>query len=173
MTNATTTQSVTTPSGPVGFVGNYAADVSRIGRYAMLYGLVLVFGWIGGMKFTAYEAAAIEGLVRTSPLLSWLYAVFDVRGAAKVIGIIEISAAVLLAARPWSAVAGAVGAALVAATMSVTLTFLVTAPGWEPSLGGFPALSIVPGEFLLKDAVLFGAALWILGDTLREMGAAR
>ena len=167
------TQATLVPTGRVASVGNRAADVSRIGRYATLYGLVLVFAWIGAMKFTAYEAGAIEGLVASSPLLSWLYAIFDQRGAANVIGVTEIAAAALLAARPWSAVAGAVGAVIVAATTVVTLTFLFTAPGWEASLGGFPALSVVPGQFLIKDAVLLGAALWIFGDALREIGAAR
>jgi uncharacterized membrane protein YkgB len=46
-----------------------------------------------------------------------------------------------------------------------TLSFLVTTPGvWEPSLGGFPALSAVPGQFLVKDLALLGMALWSLGE---------
>jgi uncharacterized membrane protein YkgB len=154
-------------------IGIHAADISRVGRYVTLYGLVLVFAWIGAMKFTAYEAGAIEGLVASSPFLSWLYAILDQRGVANLIGVVEITAAALLASRPWSAIAGAIGALLVAATTAVTLTFLFTAPGWEPSLGGFPALSVVPGQFLIKDAVLLGAALWLLGDTLRDIRGAR
>lgn len=150
-----------------------AGDVSRIGRYLTVYALVLVFGWIGMMKFTAYEAGAIEGLVASSPLVSWLYAVLDQRGAANLIGTVEITAAALLAIRPWSAIAGAAGALIVAATTTVTLTFLFTAPGWEPSLGGFPALSVLPGQFLVKDAVLLGASVWIIGDALREIGGGR
>jgi uncharacterized membrane protein YkgB len=47
-----------------------------------------------------------------------------------------------------------------------TLTFLVTTPGWEPSLGGFPALSAMPGQFVLKDVVLLGAALFTAGEAL-------
>jgi uncharacterized membrane protein YkgB len=48
-----------------------------------------------------------------------------------------------------------------------TLTFLFTTPGViEPSLG-FPALSAVPGQFLIKDAVLLGAALWTAGEALQ------
>ena len=160
-------------SGRFQTIGAYAIDVSRIGRYLTLYGLVLVFAWIGMMKFTAYEAGAIEGLVASSPFLSWLYAIFDQRGAANLIGTVEIGAAVLLATRPWSALAGAIGAAIVAITTVVTLTFLFSAPGWEPSLGGFPALSVVPGQFLLKDVVLLGATLWLLGDALKDLFKAR
>jgi uncharacterized membrane protein YkgB len=35
-------------------------------------------------------------------------------------------------------------------------------------LGGFPALSAMPGQFLLKDLVLLAAALWSLGEVLPE-----
>ena len=45
-----------------------------------------------------------------------------------------------------------------------TLSFLVTTPGWESSLGGFPAVSAMPGQFVLKDIVLLGAALWTSGE---------
>jgi len=167
MTNITVPQKVRT--APAAFS---AADLSRVGRTVTLYGLVLVFGWIGAMKFTAYEAGAIEGLVASSPLLSWLYLVFDQRGAANLIGAVEIATAVLLAVRPWSALVGAAGAALAAVTTATTVTFLFTAPVWEASLGGFPALTVVPGQFLIKDIVLFGAALWILGDALQDASSA-
>ena len=46
-----------------------------------------------------------------------------------------------------------------------TLSFLVTTPGvWEPSAGGFPALSALPGQFLIKDLALLGISLWTLGE---------
>jgi uncharacterized membrane protein YkgB len=45
-----------------------------------------------------------------------------------------------------------------------TLSFLVTTPGvWEPSAGGFPALSVT-GQFLIKDLALLGISLWTLGE---------
>lgn len=145
-----------------------APALARTGRTATVLGLALVFAWIGAMKFTVYEAQAIEGLVASSPLLSWLYGILDVREAAGLIGGIEITTAALLIARLRWPLIGAFGAILAAGTTAITLSFLFTAPGWEPTLGGFPALSVVPGQFLLKDAVLFGAALWVLGDALLE-----
>ena len=145
--------------------------IERFGRYATLYGLALVFLWIGGMKFTAYEANAIKGLVVSSPLMSWLYGVLDVRGVANLIGTAEIATGILLVLRPWNAIAGAIGGLLAAATTAVTLTFLFSAPGWEASLGGFPYLSVVPGQFLLKDVVLFGAGMTVFGSALKEIQA--
>ena len=44
-----------------------------------------------------------------------------------------------------------------------TLTFLFTTPGWEPTLG-FPGLSSLPGQFLLKDIVLLGAVVFTAGE---------
>ena len=39
-------------------------------------------------------------------------------------------------------------------------------PGvWEPSLGGFPALSALPGQFLIKDLALLGISLWSFGES--------
>lgn len=143
--------------------------VERTGRIVTLYGLALVFLWIGSMKFTAYEANAIKGLIASSPLMSWLYAVMDVRGVSNLIGTAEILTGLLLVLRPWNAVAGALGGFMAAATTATTLTFLFSAPGWEVSLGGFPALSVLPGQFLLKDVVLFGAGIAVLGNSLREI----
>jgi uncharacterized membrane protein YkgB len=42
------------------------------------YGLVLVLLWIGGMKFTAYEAEGIRPLVPNSPLMGWVYNLMSV-----------------------------------------------------------------------------------------------
>jgi len=60
------------------------------------------------------------------------------------------------------------GSAMAIGTFLTTLTFLLSTPGWEPSLGGFPALSVVPGQFILKDIVLLGAAVWSLGEALTD-----
>ena len=54
---------------------------------------------------------------------------------------------------------------------TVRETWELSTPGWEPSLGGFPALSVAPGQFILKDAVLLGAAIWSLGEALRHVGS--
>ncbi len=61
------------------------------------------------MKFTGFEAAAIEPMVANSPILFWLYDFLSVQAVSNLIGVIEITAAVLLATRPWSATAGILG----------------------------------------------------------------
>ena len=142
--------------------------VKTIGAFLLRYGLVLVLGWIGAMKFTAYEAEGIKALVATSPLMSWMYKVFSVQATSNIIGVVEITAALLIAIRPVSARLSAIGSVLAVCTFLATLTFLFSLPGWEKSLGGFPALS-GSGGFLLKDIVLLGASLWTLGDSLQNV----
>jgi reactive chlorine resistance protein C len=144
---------------------NQSALVRRLGEFLIRYGLVLVLGWIGAMKFTAYEAEGIKTLVETSPFMSWMYKVFSLQATSNIIGVAEITAAVLIAIRPLSAKLSAIGSVLAVCTFLTTLTFLFSLPGWEKSLGGFPALS-GSGGFLLKDIVLLGAALFTLGDSL-------
>jgi uncharacterized membrane protein YkgB len=136
-----------------------------VGRQAVRYGLVVVLLWIGGMKFTAYEAEGISGFVSNSPLMSWAYSIFSVRSFSALLGVTEIVVGLLIAARPISARASLVGSAAAAGMFATTLSFLLTTPGvWEATAGGFPALSVVPGQFLVKDFVLFGAAIWLLGQ---------
>jgi uncharacterized membrane protein YkgB len=137
----------------------------KLGGFLIRYGLVLVLGWIGAMKFTAYEAGGIKSLVETSPLMSWMYKILSVQATSNVIGVAELIAALLIAIRPLSARLSAIGSVLAVFTFLTTLTFLFSLPGWEKSLGGFPALS-GSGGFLLKDVVLLGAALFTLGDSL-------
>jgi reactive chlorine resistance protein C len=143
--------------------------IAALGALLMQYGLVVVVGWIGMMKFTAYEAAGIQPLVANSPLLSWAYRLFSVQTVSNVLGVTEIVVATMIALRPLSARVAAIGSGLAVMMFLTTLSFLLSTPGWEPSLGGFPALSIVPGQFVLKDAVLLGVAVWLLGETLKDV----
>jgi uncharacterized membrane protein YkgB len=145
-----------------------SSKVTALGHRVLRYGLALVIIWIGLMKFTGYEAQNIEPLVANSPFLGWVYNIWTVRQFAAGLGVVEVVIAILIALRPWSRKASAIGSALAVLMFLTTLSFLFSTPGWEPSLGGFPAVSHTPGEFLLKDVVLLGAAIWSLGEALGE-----
>src|SRR5215467_8866821 len=138
-----------------------SSQVEAVGRGLARYGLVVVVGWIGLMKFTAYEAEGISKYVANSPLMSWVYDFMSHRGFSAVLGVVELTIAILIAVRPFSSRASVVGSALAVGMFLTTLSFLITTPGvWEPSAGGFPALSGAPGQFLLKDLALLGISLW-------------
>src|SRR5258707_1189234 len=75
--------------------------VEAVGRELARYGLVVVVGWIGLMKFTAYEAEGIRLYVENSPLMSWVYGSMSVRGFSAMLGVVEVAVAILIAARPY------------------------------------------------------------------------
>jgi len=137
-----------------------ARALEAIGTNVLRYGLVLILVLFGTMKFTAAEAAAIKPLVSNSPLMSWLYGVLSDQGASALIGTIEIATAILIAARPVSARASAVGSALAIGTFLTTLSFLFSTPG------ALAATHPAHG-FLLKDVVLLASAIAIGTEALR------
>ena len=145
--------------------------IESVGKEIVRWGLVVVLAWIGGMKFTAYEAMGIQPLVAHSPVVGWMYDFLSVRSFSTMLGFIEIGTAVLIGLRSVSPKASAVGSVLAMGLFATTLSFLISTPGWEPTLGGFPTLSAMPGQFLLKDIVLFGAAVWCLGESLKSIAA--
>jgi reactive chlorine resistance protein C len=149
-----------------------AHPLATAGRYLTRYGLVVVIAWIGALKYTSYEAAGIQPLIAHSPVFSWIYEAVSVRTFAAVLGTVEIIAALLIAIRPLSPRLSAVGSAMGVLLFASTLSFLFTTPG-ATAAGGFPVLSVLPGQFLLKDLVLAGAALWTLGDSLGAAAARR
>ena len=115
--------------------------IQTAGELVLRYGLVLVVGWIGLTKFTGYEAKGIEPLVTHSPFMSWMYSFLSVQTFSNLLGVVEVTIAILIGLRHWSAKAAALGSAGAVMMFLTTLSFLFSTPGWEPSLGGFPALS--------------------------------
>src|SRR5262245_56170882 len=145
-----------------------SSRVESVGRELARYGLVVVVGWIGFMKFTAYEAEGISKFVANSPLMSWVYGFMSHRGFSAVLGVVELTIAILIAVRPFLPRASVVGGVLAVGMFLTTLSFLFTTPAvWEPSARGFLALSGFPGQFLIKDLALLGISLWSLGDAWR------
>jgi reactive chlorine resistance protein C len=143
-----------------------------LGGLLARYGLVVVIGWIGLMKFTVFEANGIQPLVANSPFMSWLYDVFSVTTFSSLLGVVEVAAAVLLAVKPWAPRISVVGSVIAIGLFVATLSFLFTTPGvFEASQGGFPMLSST-GQFLIKDVALLGVSVWTLADALRAVRAA-
>ena len=128
-------------------------------------GLALVLIWFGIFKFTPTEASGIEGLVRNSPLMSWLYRVFSVQTVSHIIGIIEIAGGAFLILGLFSSRAGVIGGTISTIIFFVTCTFLFSTPGmltqidgmWVPSDGG---------SFIIKDVVALGSSVYVLARSL-------
>lgn len=125
------------------------------------FGIVVILLWIGSFKFYEVEANGVAPLVTNSPLVSWDYAIFGVRGGASLIGITEMIAAILIVAGNFKPRAGIVGSIMSAVIFFVTSTFVITTPGSVHMVEGVPRLSDM-GSFLFKDITLLGASLYLL-----------
>jgi uncharacterized membrane protein YkgB len=145
-------------------------SVGSLNVLALLrWALIIIFLWFGGMKFTAYEAVGNAPLIEHSPIMSWLLTLFGVQGASYVIGVSELSTAAALILGAFQPIFSILGAVMSSATFLITLTFFVSTPGVaEATAGGFPAISVVPGQFLLKDLVLLAASLCLLFASVRS-----
>jgi uncharacterized membrane protein YkgB len=128
--------------------------------------MVVIFVWFGIQKFTPYAADAIAPLIQHSPFMSWL-GVFGVRGEAKIVGSIELTTAALLVIGSTVPVASALGAALASGTFLLTSSFVLSTPGITlTSASGFPIISTLLEQFLIKDVALLAACVTLLIGSL-------
>ncbi|QJB37785.1 YkgB family protein [Chitinophaga oryzae] len=169
------------------------ARLDQAGKKIVRWGIVIVFIWIGALKFVTYEADGIVPFVANSPFMSFFYSTpGDYRnhmnkegelieanhtwhennntyGFSYGLGIFLIFLGVLLAIYRVSPLAGIIGSALVFIMSLGTLSFLITTPEtWVPHLTdhhwGFPYLS-GRGRMVLKDAVIMGGALITMSES--------
>ena len=131
--------------------------LTAVGGVILRYSLVLIFLGFGVLKFTPDEAAAIQSPASHSPVLFWLYLLFDPQRASAVIGMIEIALAALIASRPITPLLSAVGSLGTAFALLTTLSFLITTPHLDQTFA----------FFIVKDLTLLGAALWSAGEALK------
>lgn len=161
MTNATETSNLdAAPNISPRDVLRFAAEKG------VFIALPLVFLWFGGMKFTAYEAGAIEGLIANSPFISFALDIFSKQTVSNLIGSVELAIAGLIALRFVNPKFAAIGAAGAALTFLLTFSFFFSTPGVFLEGVSGPAISVLPGQFLLKDIALLAASIWALNDSL-------
>jgi uncharacterized membrane protein YkgB len=147
------------------------AGISRLGAYGIFAALAVIYFWFGGMKFTAYEAEGLVPLVQNSPLLFWMYDIFSVRGFSTFLGFVELTIGLLIAGRILSPALSAIGGFLSTGLFVTTLSFMLSTPGTIEASLGFPAISVAPGQFLLKDVGLLAGSVLVLGQSLAAMAA--
>jgi uncharacterized membrane protein YkgB len=136
-----------------------------LGMATIRYGLAFNLVAIGRLKFEDFEVANIRPLINGSPPFARLAARFGERELARFIGVVEIVIGSLIAAKPLSRRASALGSAAAVGTFATTLSFLVTTPeAWEERRMD-PRLSPA-GQFLVKDIVFLGASLLTAGDAM-------
>jgi uncharacterized membrane protein YkgB len=128
--------------------------------------MVLIFVSFGIQKFTPQSAHGIAVYIANSPLVSWLQ-IFGIRGEAYLLGCIELTTAVLLAAGAFVPLLSALGSLMGVGTFIITWSFFFTTPGvvkW--SLSTDPMAWNLAGEFLYKDIVLLCVCLVVFLTSL-------
>lgn len=177
---------------------SFAANLKGLGLKLIRIAIFVVFVWIGGLKFTHYEADGIVPFVANSPFMSFFYAkeapeykdyknkegelvpknrawhetnrtyVFSYG-----LGILIMSIGILVFLGIFTPKIGIFGDLLAIIMTIGTLSFLVTTPEcWVPDLGsgehGFPLLSGA-GRLVIKDTVILAGAVTLLSDSARRL----
>jgi len=172
---------------------NFIANLDQFGKKAVRFGIVIVFLWIGGLKFFAYEADGVVPFVANSPFMSFFYnhpAEYkkhmnkegelvpvnhqwnienNTYGFADGLGTLLVVLAVLIALYKVAPLPSMIASILVFIMTLGTLSFLITTPeSWVPHLTdsdwGFPFLS-GRGRLVIKDLVILGGAIITMSES--------
>jgi uncharacterized membrane protein YkgB len=142
---------------------------SDVDYYLLRGAMVLIFFSFGYQKWFSYEADRLVPFISNGPFISWLYPAFGHRGASFFLGVSEWTFGALLLAGFWNRRIGLLGDIGSIATFIGTVTIIPFMPdGWDPSAGGFPAMTgNVP--FLMKDVVLLAVSIYLFKQDLAKI----
>jgi uncharacterized membrane protein YkgB len=91
-------------------------------------GMIVMLLWAGSYKMTAPGAEGIIPLVSNSPLISWHFKVFGPYIGSDIIGLSEITAAILFIAGYVRPKAGIIGGFITTLMFFTTSTMVITTP---------------------------------------------
>jgi len=171
------------------------AGFDSLGKKAVRFGIVIIFVWIGALKFFTYEADGIVPFVANSPFMSFFYEHpteykshlnkegeliaenhawhenNNTYGFAKGLGVFLIVVGIMVALHNTAPLLSMTGSILVFLMTLGTLSFLITTPeSWVPQLTGsewgFPYLS-GRGRLIVKDIVILGGSIITMSESAR------
>lgn len=167
MSNSNIKPATTTKTNAPALQETLEQGIHAIADKGLYVGLGAVFLLFGAMKFTAYEAGAIAGLISNSPFVGFTQSFLGNGVISIAIGLVELTIGGLLFARFFSPKLSAIGAAGAAATFLLTFSFFFTTPGVFANEGGEFIISVLPGQFLFKDLGLLLASVVLLSESLK------
>ena len=175
-----------------------AASSKGLGIKLIRVAILIIFVWIGGLKYYHYEADGIVPFVANSPFMSFVYN----KQAPEYKEYKNAEGAYVIKKREWHQVNGtytfAYGLGVLICTIGIlvflglffprigiigdilaiimtigTLSFLATTPEvWVPNLGsgefGFPLLSGA-GRLVIKDTAILAGAIVLLSDSAQRI----
>lgn len=175
-----------------------AASSRKLGLNLIRMAILIIFVWIGGLKFFNYEAEGIVPFVANSPFMSFFYTEktpdykeFKLKEGeyneakhawhvenntyvfSKGLGILIMAIGILAFLGMFSPEIGLVGNILVIIMTLGTLSFLFTTPeAWVPNLGsgeyGFPLLTDA-GRLVIKDLAIISGAVVLLSQNASQI----
>ena len=175
-----------------------AASSQKLGINLIRVAILVIFVWIGGLKFWNYEAEGIVPFVANSPFMSFFYdkpapeykeyklkeGEFDeakhrwhvennTYGFSRGLGLLIMAIGILTFLGIFFPKIGLAGAALAVIMTVGTLSFLVTTPEvWVPDWGsgehGFPLLTGA-GRLVIKDTAILAGAIVVLADSAKRV----
>jgi uncharacterized membrane protein YkgB len=127
-------------------------------------GMVVMLLWAGSYKMTAPGAEGIVPLVSNSPLISWHFKVFGPYIGSDIIGLTEITAALLIIAGYLMPKAGVIGGLITCGMFFTTSTMVITTPGAIISVPGIQGMRYMSflGLFLFKDVISLGVSFFLV-----------
>ncbi len=177
----------------------FLASSERLGANLIRVAILIIFMWIGGLKFWNYEAQGIVPFVANSPFMSFFYdkpapeyKAFKMKegeyneekvawhkenntyGYSKGLGLVIMTIGLLAFLGMFSARIGLVGALLVIWMMIGTLSFLVTTPEVWVTNHVPDEMSGFPllsgaGRLVIKDTAIMAGAFVLLSDCAKRI----
>ena len=123
--------------------------------------MIVMLLWAGSYKMTAPGAEGIVPLVSNSPLIWWHFKLFGPYVGADIIGLTEITAAILILAGYSRPKAGIVGGLITTLMFFITSTMVITTLGAVIAVKGIRYMSFL-GLFLFKDIISLGASFYLI-----------
>jgi uncharacterized membrane protein YkgB len=127
-------------------------------------GMVAMLLWAGSYKMTAPGAEGIVPLVSNSPLIWWHFKLFGPYIGSDIIGLTEITAAILIFTGYFRPKAGIIGGLIATLMFFVTSTMIITTPGAIIAVEGIRYMRYMSflGLFLFKDVISLGVSFYLI-----------
>jgi len=127
-------------------------------------GMIVMLLWAGSYKMTAPGAEGIVPLVSNSPLTGWHFKLFGPYIGSDIIGLTEVTAAILIIAGYFKPKAGIIGGLIATLMFFVTSTMVITTPGTIIAVHGIKYMRYMSflGLFLFKDVISLGVSFYLI-----------
>jgi uncharacterized membrane protein YkgB len=127
-------------------------------------GMTVMLLWAGSYKMTRPGAEGIIPLVSHSPLIFWHFIIFGPYIGSDIIGLTEITAAILFIIGYFKPKAGIIAGIITTFMFFTTSSMIITTPGAIIAVPGISYLRYMSflGLFLFKDVIALGVSLYLV-----------